>query len=94
MIITKECKITNKIGLLVELTRIDENTATLIEVEAYDPVEILDNAEENLECLGFKLELKRNPKAQFGCATPLFDELAEIRDGLWAELNDNDSIIH
>ena len=94
MIITDECKITNKIGLLVELTRIDENTATLIEVEAYDINEILENAEENLQYLGLELELKRNPKAQFACATPLFDELEEIRDGIWKELNNNDLVIH
>ena len=95
MIIKKESEkyITNKLEMLLELTRIDESTATLIEHE-YDALEQVSIAEKMLEYLGFELELKRNPDREYGCAETLFDELQYIIDGLCEEIHNNDFVIH
>lgn len=95
MIIKKESKefFTNKLGMLLELTRIDESTGTLIE-HGYDDNEQAQITEDMLEYYGFELELKRNPDREYGCCTTLFDELEYIRMGLFNEIKNNDWEIH
>lgn len=93
MIITNECRATNKLGLLLELTRADECLCTMIECE-YDALEQVEITEETLEYLGLELELKRNPDREFGCCQPLFDELETLCECLANEIQNNDWIIH
>lgn len=59
MIITKKCKIINKIQLLINLVRAEEALATLIEQE-YDFEEESKKTIEALECQGIKCELSYN----------------------------------
>ena len=92
MIIKEESKdyFTNKLGMLLELTRIDESTATLIEHD-YDDILQTEIAENMLDYFGFELELKRHPETG---SVLLFDELEYIRMGLFNEIKNNDWEIH
>ena len=95
MIIKEESKkhFHNKLQILLELTRIDESTMTLIE-HNYDSLEQVEIAENMLNYLGFELELKRNPDREFGHEQLLFDELEYIRMGLSTEIRNGDWVIH
>ena len=93
MIITRECKATNKLGLLLELTRADEALLTLIEHEYGNDYET-NITEETLEYMGLKFELKRNPDCDFDTSRVLFDELETLCLNLANEIEHNDWIIH
>ena len=91
MIITEKCEIKNKVMIFSELTRVDEALATLIENQ-YDDFDATCRALETLECMGFKMELKLNYDNLW--ASPLFDEIQEIRNRLINEINNCDFEIH
>lgn len=95
MIIKEESKnyFDNKLKILLELTRMDEALATLIEHD-YDALEQIQITEDMLNYRGFELELKRNLDREYGSPETLFDELEEIRMGLFNEIIQNDWVIH
>lgn len=93
MIITKECRAKNKLGLLLILTRADEALLTMLEHE-YDEEEQVEITEEELEYMGLEFELQRNLTREYTSSAPLFDELETLCDALANEIQDNDWEIH
>lgn len=92
MIITKECKATNKLGLLLELTRADEALLTLLEHE-YDEEIQMDITLNTLDYLGLKCELEIN-REEYPHSEPLFDEIETLCSYLFEEIENNDWVIH
>ena len=92
MIITNECRATNKLGLLLELTRADEALMTLLEHE-YDEETEMDITLDTLDYLGLRCELEINRK-EYPHSEPLFDELQTLCACLSEEIENNDWIIH
>ena len=93
MIITKKCKIINKIQLLINLVRAEEALATLIEQE-YDFEEESKKTIEALECQGIKCELSYNNCGYTDTEESIFDELGCLINEIAEETKNNDLEIH
>lgn len=93
MIITKKCKIINKIQLLINLVRAEEALATLIEQE-YDFEEESKKTIEALECQGIKCGLSYNNCGYTDTEESIFDELGCLINEIAEEIKNNDLEIH
>lgn len=85
MFINNNCRYTDKISLIIDLIRYDENLATLIELE-YDYNIEIQKTMKTLEYIGISFENKKGDN--------IFNEFSNIINGLIYELKNNDSIIH
>lgn len=93
MIITKECKYTNKIQLLIDLVRAEEALATLIEQE-YDFEEESKKTIEALKSQGIKCELSYDNCGYTDTKESIFDELGCLINEIAEEIKNNDLKIH
>lgn len=93
MIITRDCKISNKIQLLIDLVRADEALATLTERE-YDFEEESEITIEALEYQGIKCELSYDNYGHTETGESVFDELGCLINEIAKEIKNNDLKIH
>jgi len=93
MIITRDCKISNKIQLLIDLVRADEALATLTERE-YDFEEESKITIEALEYQGIKCELNYDQYGHTEAGETVFDELGCLINEIAKEIKNNDMEIH
>lgn len=93
MIIARDCKISNKIQLLIDLVRADEALATLTERE-YDFEEESEITIEALEYQGIKCELSYNNYGHTDTGETVFDELGCLINEIAKEIKNNDLKIH